>query len=162
MAAPACVFYMYSIWQLCSECTDSSCSYRSIFNWYVAHIQSIDGLSCPQQHHTQVFSHQHCGVIVDPLFPEQLQFICTEKSALLHCFFALFTSHMLATVTPCSRKNAPTAKSKMLIYWKLINLSQPAEKEMLKLHYWVINHSKNIQNCSSFYFWFSPQEERIC
>lgn len=49
----------------------------------VVDIQSKDGLSCPEQHHTEVISEQHSCVVVDVVLSEHLQIICPGKSLLL-------------------------------------------------------------------------------
>lgn len=45
-------------------------SYRGLPDGDVVDVHSVDGLSGPQQQHAQVVSHQHRGVVEDPIFSE--------------------------------------------------------------------------------------------
>lgn len=57
------------------------CSYRGLFDRDVVAVHSVYGLPGSQQQHTQVVSHQHGGIIEDPVFSEHLVIILMGRKS---------------------------------------------------------------------------------
>lgn len=57
------------------------CSYHGLFDRDVVAVHGVYGLPGSQQQHTQVVSHQHGGIIEDPVFSEHLVIILMGRTS---------------------------------------------------------------------------------